>query len=213
MQFKMTGFKFLASLALITVLGPSAIDMYLASMPDMAAEPGASSASIQLTLTVFLLAMGFGQLIFGPIIDALGRRRPLLIGISCFIICSVWAAYVTSFDTLLCVRFFQGLAASLTLVVAISSVRDVATGTDAAKLFALLMTIEGLAPVLAPAAALLGALQLMLSSAATPLAGWLAGKSADHWLSFLALFGLFVVVITVVAIRRAGTDIEYVTSH
>ena len=403
MRFKATGFKFLASLALITVLGPSAIDMYLASMPDMAAELGASSASIQLTLTVFLLAMGFGQLLFGPIIDALGRRRPLLIGISCFILCSTWAAYATSFDALLCARFFQGLAASLTLVVAISSVRDVATGTDAAKLFALLMTIEGLAPVLAPAvggyvdahfgwravmfvlaamggialfntllnlpetlpehkrtslqpgnvmhnyarlltdasyilpalaltsaffflfvyiggasgvyqsyykltpdmfglvfgatgvavllgalatarwvsssslgsvaikgvvfmavgaviavisaisglglkgvvpgmfiamfglgiaestlmsvtmssqknalgsaAALLGALQLILSSAATPLAGWLAGKSAAHWLSFLALFGLFVVIITVTAIRRAGTNIEYVTSH
>lgn len=403
MTVNTTGFKFSASLALVTILGPSAIDMYLASLPDMAAELHASFTGIQLTLTVFLLAMGFGQLIFGPVIDALGRKRPLLVGIAFFIACSVWAASAQSIDALLYARFFQGLAASLTLVVAISMVRDVATGTVAAKLFALLMTIEGLAPVLAPAiggyvdahfgwravmlvlaamgvialintsvnlpetlpqgqrtslqcgaivknylrllsdagfilpalslsaaffflfvyiggapivyqthyqlapdsfglvfgatgiavllgaiatgrwvssssvgsvaikgaifmaagavvaalsassgaglpgvvlgmfvamfglgiaestlmsvtmssqktslgsaAALLGALQLILSSAATPLAGWLAGKSAGHWLGFLALFGVFVVLITVSAIRRAGSDVEYAAGH
>ncbi|QHB33099.1 multidrug effflux MFS transporter [Yersinia canariae] len=140
-----------ASLALITVLGPSAIDMYLASLPDMARELGASATQIQLTLTVFLMAMGLGQLISGPIIDAIGRRKPLLSAILLFIVCSIWASQADTFNTLLYARFFQGLAASMTLVVAISMVRDLASGTEAAKLFALLMTIEGLAPVLAPA--------------------------------------------------------------
>ncbi|WP_338152941.1 multidrug effflux MFS transporter [Chimaeribacter arupi] len=403
MKVNTTGFRFSASLALVTILGPSAIDMYLASLPDMASELNASFTSIQLTLTVFLLAMGFGQLIFGPVIDALGRRRPLLAGILFFAACSVWAAYSRSIDGLLYARFFQGLAASLTLVVAISMVRDVADGTAAAKLFALMMTIEGLAPVMAPAvggyvdahfgwravmfvlaamavlallntsvnlpetlpldkrtslkpgaitrnylrlltdsrfilpalslsaaffflfvyiggaplvyqthyalapdtfglvfgatgtavllgalttgrwvsssslsgvvirgvmfmaagavlagisaasgvglpgivvgmfiamfglgiaestlmsvtmssqttslgsaAALLGALQLILSSAATPLAGWLAGQSTAHWLGFLVIFGLFVVAMTVSAIRHAGSDVEYVPGH
>lgn len=140
-----------ASLALITILGPSAIDMYLASLPDMAKELNASAMQIQLTLTVFLMAMGLGQLISGPVIDAFGRRKPLLIAILLFVFCSVWASCSESIITLLWARFFQGLAASMTLVVAISTVRDLSSGTQAAKLFALLMTIEGLAPVLAPA--------------------------------------------------------------
>lgn len=144
-------FRLSVSLAMITVLGPSAIDMYLASLPDMAKELEASVTQIQLTLTVFLMAMGLGQLVAGPVIDAIGRRKPLLSAVLLFIICSLWASRADTFNTLLYARFFQGLAASMTLVVAISMVRDLASGTEAAKLFALLMTIEGLAPVLAPA--------------------------------------------------------------
>lgn len=151
MTSKKTGFRLAASLALITVLGPSGIDMYLASMPEMANELGSSYARIQLTLTVFLLAMGAGQLVFGPLIDAFGRRRPLIAGVAMFVLTSVWAASAASIDMLLTARFFQGMAAALTLVVALSTVRDVSHGTQAAKLFALLMTIEGLAPVIAPA--------------------------------------------------------------
>ncbi|KFI05664.1 multidrug effflux MFS transporter [Massilia sp. BSC265] len=145
------GLTLAASLALITILGPAGIDMYLASMPVMADEFNTSYTKVQLTLTVFLLAMGAGQLVFGPIIDAYGRRRPLVAGIVVFILTSVWAAGAQSIDMLLLARFCQGMASALTLVVALSTVRDVSTGTQAAKLFALLMTIEGLAPVIAPA--------------------------------------------------------------
>lgn len=144
--------KLAASLALITVLGPSAIDMYLPSMPDMAKDLGTSYASVQLTLTVFLLALGAGQLVFGPLVDAFGRRRPLLVGLLIFAASSIAAAFVHNVEWLLAVRFVQGMAAALTLVVAMSTVRDVAQGNAAAQLFALLMTIEALAPVLAPAA-------------------------------------------------------------
>lgn len=145
------GMKLAVSLALITVLGPAGIDMYLPSLPDMARDLDATYSRVQLSLTVFLLAMGAGQLLFGPLTDALGRRRPLLAGIGVFILASVWAGSVASMNAFLYARFFQGLAASLTLVVAVSTVRDVSTGARAAQLFALLMTIEALAPVLAPA--------------------------------------------------------------
>lgn len=146
-----TGVRFAASLALVAILGPSGIDMYLASLPHMAQDLGAPYTQIQLTLTVFLLAMGAGQLLFGPLIDAYGRRRPLLAGLFVFILASLWAGSSHSIGMLLAARLLQGLAAALTLVVAISTVRDVAEGTRAAQLFALLMTIEGLAPVMAPA--------------------------------------------------------------
>ncbi|WP_110973082.1 multidrug effflux MFS transporter [Pseudomonas huaxiensis] len=143
--------KFAVALALIGALGPSAVDMYLASMPGIAEEYGVSYAGVQLTLTVFLLAMGAGQLLFGPVVDALGRRRPLLAGLLVFIGSSLAAAQADSLDALLLARFVQGLGSALTLVVIMSMVRDVAEGARAAQIFALLMTIEGLAPVIAPA--------------------------------------------------------------
>ncbi|NBA97128.1 multidrug effflux MFS transporter [Pseudomonas sp. R5(2019)] len=143
--------KFAAALALIGVLGPSAVDMYLASMPKIAEEFGGSYAQVQLTLTVFLLAMGAGQLVFGPLVDTLGRRGPLMAGLLVFIASSVAAAEAGSLEVLLWARFVQGLGSALTLVVIMSMVRDVAEGARAAQIFALLMTIEGLAPVLAPA--------------------------------------------------------------
>ena len=143
--------RFAASLALIGALGPSAVDMYLASLPEMARDFGTGYPQVQLTLTVFLLAMGAGQLLFGPLVDALGRRRPLLAGLLVFTLASFAAAAADSLQALLMARLVQGLASALTLVVIMSMVRDVADGTRAAQIFALLMTIEGLAPILAPA--------------------------------------------------------------
>lgn len=139
------------SLGLITLIGPVSIDMYLPFMPEMAAEMGTPYASMQLTLTVFLLAMGGGQLIFGPVIDALGRRAPLLLALAVFVAASFLAAGAQGLNGLILARLLQGLATALALVTAMSTVRDVADGVRAAQLFALLMTVQGLGPVLAPA--------------------------------------------------------------
>jgi DHA1 family bicyclomycin/chloramphenicol resistance-like MFS transporter len=128
MRSKTSGVRLAVSLAMVTILGPSAIDMYLASMPQMATDLATTFPRVQLTLTVFLLALGLGQLVFGPVIDAFGRRLPLLGGITIFAITGVVAATAVSIEMLLYARFFQGLAASMTLVVAITTVRDVAEG-------------------------------------------------------------------------------------
>lgn len=146
------GVKFALSIALVTMLAPVATDMYLASMPEIARKLGVTYASVQLTLTVFLLAQGAGQLLFGPVIDRFGRRLPLLCGLGVFILGSIWAGFSGSLATLLLSRFVQGLSGALLLVVGFSSVRDVSEGSDSARLFAILLTIEGLAPVFAPIA-------------------------------------------------------------
>ena len=90
-------------------------------------------------------------MIFGPIVDAYGRRRPLLAGLVVFTMCSLGAAWAPTLETLIALRFVQGLGSALTLVVIMSMVRDVSEGVAATKLFALLMTIEGVAPIFAPA--------------------------------------------------------------
>jgi DHA1 family bicyclomycin/chloramphenicol resistance-like MFS transporter len=143
--------KLAIGLGVIGALGPSAVDMYLSSLLEIARDYDASFASVQLTLTFFLLAMGAGQLLFGPFVDAYGRRRPLLIGLIVFILCSLGSAWAPTLQTLIGFRFVQGLGSALTLVVIMSTVRDVSQGATATKLFALLMAVEGLAPILAPA--------------------------------------------------------------
>lgn len=135
----------------MTMIGPASVDMYLPFMPAMAQELGTSFPAMQMTLAIFLAALGLGQLVFGPVTDTYGRRRPLLIALGVFALASLGAAYAQSLNDLLLARAVQGLAASLVLVTAMSTVRDVAEGARAAQLFATLMTIQGIGPVIAPA--------------------------------------------------------------
>ena len=143
--------KMVASLAVIVALGPAAVDMYLASMPEMAIELNTSYATTQLTLTVFLIFMGLGQLLFGPISDAIGRITPLLIGLAAYIAASLWAMWSQSIETLIVARIFQGLGASMAIVVVMSMVRDRVEGPAAARIYALLNTIVALGPIVGPA--------------------------------------------------------------
>ncbi len=124
--------------------------MYLASMPDIAGYLQVSYAKVQLSLSVFLLAQGAGQLFWGPVIDLFGRRIPLLSGLVLFAASSFWAGCSDTLGILILSRFLQGLAGALLLVIGFSSVSDVARGTAAAGIFSVLMTVEGLAPIFAP---------------------------------------------------------------
>ncbi|MDU6137077.1 MFS transporter, partial [Bradyrhizobium sp.] len=81
-------FSVAVALGLITLLAPVSVDMYLPSLPVMAEEMNTTYPAMQLTLMVFLLAMGAGQIVFGPVIDAYGRRRPLLVALAIFVVVS-----------------------------------------------------------------------------------------------------------------------------
>lgn len=148
---KQINLKIVISLAIIVALGPAAIDMYLASMPTMAKDLNTSYATTQITLTVFLVFMGLGQLIFGPISDAIGRKMPLLIGLTAYIGASLWATWSQSIESLIFARVLQGFGASMIIVVVMSMVRDLVDGSEAAQLYALLNTIVALGPIVAPA--------------------------------------------------------------
>lgn len=147
----LVGLKLTISLAIIVALGPAAIDMYLASMPNMAQDLNTSYASTQITLTVFLIFMGLGQLFFGPWSDAIGRKTPLLIGLITYIGSSIWAALALNLESLIFARALQGIGASMAIVVVMSMVRDLTEGAAAAQLYALLNTIVALGPIVAPA--------------------------------------------------------------
>ena len=145
------GTGLLLVLAFLAATGPFTTDLYLPSFPEIARDLGTSASGVQLTLTAFLIGMAAGQLTFGPISDRYGRFRPLMLGSSVFVLASVVCALAPNLEVLIAARFVQGLFAAAGTVIARAVASDLTTGAAAARTFSLLMTIGGVAPVLAPA--------------------------------------------------------------
>ncbi|MGG4419329.1 Bcr/CflA family efflux MFS transporter [Bacillus subtilis] len=137
-------------LGMLAILGPLNIDMYLPSFPEIAEDLSASASLVQLSLTACLVGLTIGQLIVGPISDAQGRRKPLLICIFLFALSSLFCALSPNITTLVAARFLQGFTASAGLVLSRAIVRDVFTGRELSKFFSLLMVITAVAPMVAP---------------------------------------------------------------
>src|SRR3989440_3352279 len=93
----------------LTAFGPLSIDMYLPGLPAIARDLGASESMIQLTLTACLIGLALGQVVAGPVSDALGRRRPLLVGVAGYAIASLLCALAPSAPALVGLRLLQGL--------------------------------------------------------------------------------------------------------
>lgn len=139
-------------LGLISAIGPFAIDMYLPALPDIGHNLGAEVGKVQLTLTVFFLALGCGQLLYGPVSDMVGRKPPMYFGLGLFALASVGCALTSDVDLLIALRFLQGLGAAAGGAIPRAVVRDLHTGTDAARLTSLLMLVFSVSPILAPLA-------------------------------------------------------------
>jgi DHA1 family bicyclomycin/chloramphenicol resistance-like MFS transporter len=164
----------------LSAFGPLSIDMYLPAFPAMAEDLGVSSEQVQLSLSVYFIGLASGQLVYGPLADRFGRRKPLLFGIGLFCVASLACALAPTLEWLLAARFAQALGGCAGMVVNRAVVRDLCEPIDAAKAFSQLMLIMGVAPILAPLAgtALLG------------LAGW----ASIFW--FLTVFaGLFALAV------------------
>jgi DHA1 family bicyclomycin/chloramphenicol resistance-like MFS transporter len=137
-------------LGALIAIGPLTIDMYLPALPALAADLRAEPAAVQGTLTGMLVGLGVGQLVIGPVSDAVGRKRPLLAGLVGHGLTSVLCALAPGVLTLTAARTLQGVAGAAVSVVAMAIVRDLFSGLAAAKLLSRLMLVMGVAPVLAP---------------------------------------------------------------
>ncbi|HEV7753711.1 MAG TPA: multidrug effflux MFS transporter [Baekduia sp.] len=134
----------------LSAFGPLSIDMYLPALPAMADDLHAAPSLVQLTLTACLLGLAAGQLIGGPISDARGRRGPLLAGLAVYVAASALCALAPSVGVLIAMRFVQGAAGAFGIVIGRAVVRDLHEGREAARLFAALILVNGVAPILAP---------------------------------------------------------------
>ncbi|WHY71740.1 Bcr/CflA family multidrug efflux MFS transporter [Fictibacillus enclensis] len=137
----------LGSLAL---LGPFTIDTYLPSFPTIAKEFDTTASLVQISLTTCLLGLGVGQLIIGPMSDVQGRRKPLLIFLILYLVASLTCAFAPNIYFFIASRFIQGFSAAGGLVVSRAVVRDLYSGKELTKFFALLMLVNNLGPILAP---------------------------------------------------------------
>lgn len=139
-------------LGLLSAIGPFAIDMYLPALPDIGRSLGAEVGAVQFSLTAFFLSLGVGQLLYGPVSDMVGRKPPLYFGLGLFTLASIGCALATDIQTLVALRFLQGLGAAAGMAIPRAVVRDLHTGADAARLMSLLMLVFSVSPILAPLA-------------------------------------------------------------
>ncbi|MFF7636640.1 multidrug effflux MFS transporter [Kitasatospora sp. NPDC008050] len=134
----------------LSALAPLSMDMYLPSLPGITTGLHTSDAMVQLTLTACLVGLALGQLVAGPLSDALGRRRPLLVGMTLYVISTACCALAVDVRVLIACRVLQGLSGAAGIVISRAVVRDLFDGLAAARFASSLMLISGSAPLVAP---------------------------------------------------------------
>lgn len=137
-------------LGMLTAFGPIAIDLYLPAFSAMADDLSVAPAKLQYTLTSFFIGLSLGQLIYGPISDKIGRKKPLLFGIGLFTLTSLFIATAQSLESLVLLRFIQALGSCVGMVITRAIIRDCFNAKDIAKVFSLIILVMGAAPILAP---------------------------------------------------------------
>ena len=115
-------------LGLLSAIGPFAIDMYLPALPSIGKSLGTTVGAVQASLMAFFIALGLGPVRYGPVSDMVGRKAPLYFGLVLFALGSIGCALAPDIQTLVALRFVQGLGACATMVIPRAVVRDLHTG-------------------------------------------------------------------------------------
>ncbi|HYH23213.1 MAG TPA: multidrug effflux MFS transporter [Azospirillum sp.] len=160
--------------SVVMAFAPLSIDMYLPAFPAIQADFGASSGEVQFTLATFLVGMAVGQLVYGPISDRYGRRRPLMVGITVYVMASAGITLAPDVASLALGRLLQAMGGCAGVVIARAVITDRFEEKAAARAFSIIMLVMNLAPVLAPT----------IGGQILVLAGWRA------IFGVLALFGV-----------------------
>ncbi|CAM7297815.1 MULTISPECIES: multidrug effflux MFS transporter [Citrobacter] len=142
-----TGLTFILILSGLMAFTSLSTDIYLPAMPTMATD---LHGNVELTITGFLVGFTIAQLIWGPISDHLGRRKPLFIGMVLFIIGSAGCAMSTSITQIVFWRVFQALGACTGPMLARAMIRDLFARTRAAQMLSTLVLIMAIAPIAGP---------------------------------------------------------------
>ncbi|WP_374110690.1 Bcr/CflA family multidrug efflux MFS transporter [Neobacillus cucumis] len=134
------------------LLGPFTIDTYLPSFPTIVNDFHTTASLVQISLTSCLLGLGLGQLFIGPLSDVKGRRQPLLIFITLYLLASITCALAPNIYFLIIARLVQGFAAAGGLVISRAIVRDLFSGRELTKFFTMMVLVGNLGPIVAPIA-------------------------------------------------------------
>ncbi len=137
-------------LGVLSAFAPFATDTYLAGFQDIATDFHTTLDEVQLSLSTFFFGLSLGQLLYGPLIDRVGRKRPLLFGISLYTGTSALAIFAPNIDTFIGLRFFQAVGGCAGMIISRAIIQDLFTGREAARALSLLMVTQAIGPILAP---------------------------------------------------------------
>jgi drug resistance transporter, bcr/cflA subfamily len=144
-------------LGVLSAFGPFVVDLYLPSLPQLASFFETSASMTQLTLTTAMIGLAVGQLLLGPLSDKFGRKKPLIISLVIYIISTVLIVFSSNIEMMIVLRVIQGLSSAGSVVISRAVATDLYRGREMTRFFGLLMTINGLAPIISP---ILGSLLL-----------------------------------------------------
>lgn len=139
-------------LGLLSAIGPFSIDMYLPAFDTIATDFSTNIEKVQLSLTSFFVGIAIGQIIYGPLLDKYGRKKPLIIGLCIYVVTSILCLFTRDVDSLILLRFIQALGSCAGMVASRAMVQDYYQGKEAARVFSLLMLVIAISPILAPSA-------------------------------------------------------------
>lgn len=137
-------------LAAIIALGPLSVDLYLPAMPAMREFFASSVSQVQLTLSSYLLGFSIFHLLCGPLSDRFGRKPILILGLSLYVLMSVFCALSETVEELIVYRFFQAMGACCAPTLGRAIVRDVFPEHEAVKVLAYVSSLMAIAPIIAP---------------------------------------------------------------
>ncbi len=137
-------------LGLLSAVGPFSIDMYLPAFPAIAKSLDTTVAQVMFSLSSFFVGISVGQMVYGPLLERYGRKKPLYVGLIIYLIASIGCALATSVEALIVFRLLQALGGCVGLVASRAIVRDLFEVHENAKIFSLLMLVVAVSPIIAP---------------------------------------------------------------
>lgn len=150
-QSKKQSPKFVIILGALTAIGALSIDMFLPGLPEIKNDFHTTTSNAQLTLSLFMIGLALGNLFAGPISDATGRKKPLWISMFIYTLASLGIVFVTNIEVMIALRFIQGVTGGAASVISRAIASDMYKGKELTKFLSLLMLVNGVAPVIAPA--------------------------------------------------------------
>jgi DHA1 family bicyclomycin/chloramphenicol resistance-like MFS transporter len=172
------------------MLQPLSTDLYLASLPGLTRRFATGIATVQLTLSVFILGFAVMQLVSGPLSDRFGRRPMILAGITLFVVASLACAIAPTIEWLVAARFFQAVGCCTSVVVARAIVRDAFTPAAGARALARALTVLAVGPIVGP------------------ILGSILEVRLGHQAAFLALAAFAGVLLIIAAARLTETNLQ-----
>jgi MFS transporter, DHA1 family, multidrug resistance protein len=137
-------------LGALSVITPFAVDMYLPAFPRIASEFHTTTSVISLSLSTYFIGFALGQILYGPLLDRFGRKKPLYFGLAVYVLACIGCMQARQLQTLVAFRFLQAVGGCAAQVASITMVRDFFPAKESAKIFSLLFLIIGVSPLLAP---------------------------------------------------------------